>query len=111
MTERSEQRMIHIRIDRSVHRDLRRAAAEYDLTIQDIVSNAVEKTVDCFAGGEDPVEQTYTIEIEDQGEHSPLINRRYSAQHCSDVLSRIEGKLDELSAALDEIRRNINEKA
>jgi len=40
-----KERMIHIRIKNAVHKDLRKLAAEYDLTMQDIVSEAVEKSI------------------------------------------------------------------
>jgi tetrahydromethanopterin S-methyltransferase subunit G len=45
MTEDEKQRMIHIRLGSGLHRDLRRAAAEYDVTRQEIVSKAVEERV------------------------------------------------------------------
>lgn len=46
MSPEEKQRMIHIRIKDGVHRELRKVAAEYDLTIQDIVSGAVEETIE-----------------------------------------------------------------
>ncbi len=46
MSPEEKQRMIHIRIDNGVHKELRKVAAEYDLTIQEIVSGAVEETVE-----------------------------------------------------------------
>ena len=51
MTGEEKQRMIHIRIKEDVHKELRKAAAEYDLTIQDIVSEAVEERVEAFEEG------------------------------------------------------------
>jgi hypothetical protein len=45
MTEEEKQRMIHIRLGSDLHRELRRAAAEYDVTLQEIVSKAVEDRV------------------------------------------------------------------
>jgi hypothetical protein len=45
MTEDEKQRMIHIRLGSDLHRELRRAAAEYDVTLQEIVSKAVEDRV------------------------------------------------------------------
>lgn len=48
MTPDESQRMIHIRINNAIHKELRKAAAEYDLTIQDIVSEAVAERVDAF---------------------------------------------------------------
>ncbi len=48
MTLEEKQRMIHIRINNAVHKELRKVAAEYDLTIQEIVSNAVEEKVEAL---------------------------------------------------------------
>ena len=48
MSPEEKQRMVHIRLDSEVHRELRKAAAEYDITIQEIVSDAVEKRVENF---------------------------------------------------------------
>ena len=45
MTPEEKERMIHIRIKNDVHKDLRKLAAEYDLTMQDIVSKAVENSI------------------------------------------------------------------
>ena len=109
MTGKEEQRMIHIRIDRSVHRDLRLVAAEYDLTIQDIVAEAVEKRVDSFAEGDVPVQKSYTLEIEDAGEESPSILGSNGDPQYASVLRRIEGKLDKLSSKVDEIGRRLDE--
>jgi len=46
MSPDENQRMIHIRIDRGVHKELRKVAAEFDLTIQEIVSDAVEEKIE-----------------------------------------------------------------
>ena len=51
MTGEEKQRMIHIRIKEDIHKELRKAAAEYDLTIQEIVSEAVEERVEAFEEG------------------------------------------------------------
>lgn len=48
MTSEEKKRMIHIRISDEIHKELRKAAAEYDLTIQEIVSDAVEERVEAF---------------------------------------------------------------
>ena len=45
MTPEEKQRMIHIRIDGGTHKELRKVAAEYDLTLQEIVAEAVESRV------------------------------------------------------------------
>lgn len=41
-----DRRMIHIRIDNELHKELRKVAAEFDGTIQDIVARAVEERVE-----------------------------------------------------------------
>ena len=48
MTHSEKQRMIHVRLDRKVHKELRKVAAEYDVSIQEIVSGAVEKQVEAL---------------------------------------------------------------
>ena len=46
MSPEVKQRMLHIRIDRAIHKVLRKAAAEYDISIQEIVADAVEKKLE-----------------------------------------------------------------
>ena len=110
MGSNDEQRMIHIRIDRNVHRDLRRAAAEYDLTIQDIVSGAVERTVEGFAETGELKELSYTVEIQDEGE-AFLRHGDPEAVDISDRLRRIEGKLDDLTAMMAKMMGEDNGKS
>lgn len=46
MTSEEKQRMIHIRINNLVHRELRKVAAENDQTMQELVAEAVENKVE-----------------------------------------------------------------
>lgn len=46
MTDEEKQRMIHIRIKSDIHRELRKAAAESDQTMQELVAEAVEQKVE-----------------------------------------------------------------
>lgn len=46
MSPEEKKRMLHIRLDSEIHKDLRKAAAEYDISIQEIVADAVEKEVE-----------------------------------------------------------------
>ncbi len=46
MNPEEKKRMLHIRLDREVHKDLRRAAVECDISLQEIVAEAVEKEVE-----------------------------------------------------------------
>jgi predicted transcriptional regulator len=46
MESDNDRRMIHIRIDSDLHRELRKVAAEFDETIQDIAERAVEERVE-----------------------------------------------------------------
>jgi len=48
MTQGEKNRMIHIRLEEEVHKDLRKAAAEEDTSLQELVSRVVSRTV---AGG------------------------------------------------------------
>ena len=45
MSPEEKKRMLHIRLDSEIHKDLRKAAAEYDISIQEIVADAAEKEV------------------------------------------------------------------
>ncbi len=103
MTNKEEQRLIHIRIDRNVHKDLRRVAAEYDLTIQDIVSGAVEKTVHRFTETGELREISYSVEIDDNGEAGVSMNNGDApSPDLVKSLKRIEMKLDKLIAIVSE---------
>ncbi len=46
MTDEEKQRMIHIRIKSDIHKELRKAAAESDQTMQELVAEAVEQRVE-----------------------------------------------------------------
>jgi len=45
MSAEEKDRMIHIRLDEEVHKDLRKAAAEEDTSMQKLVSKVVSQTV------------------------------------------------------------------
>lgn len=100
--------MIHIRLDREVHKELRKAAAEYDVSIQEIVSTAVEKQVEAFET-EISVEKegdSYKLEITDSievGMGSGVYEKTVST-HAS-----IANRLTEIESAVTVISERISE--
>jgi len=80
MTTDEKERMIHIRLDEDVHKDLRKAAADEDTSMQKLVSKVVSRTV---SGGKlvniisvsDEVqnrEQIITITLDDEDNSKEL---------------------------------------
>jgi hypothetical protein len=89
MTSEEKERMIHIRINNDLHKELRKAAAEYDLTMQDIVSEAVEKRIQSLEGVEAGVE----LEIERLEKHARELEIRLQ-ERLESLEVEIEEELD-----------------
>ena len=101
-------RMIHVRLDDAVHRDLRRAAAEEDTTIQELVSRVVSRTVD---GGK-LVEVVYTAEMESNGLEEITIHLQDESAHMGPVLTsidRIQEHITHLSDEVSELKRMLTD--
>ncbi len=122
MSPEEKQRMLHIRLDRAVHKDLRKAAAEYDISIQEIVSDAVEKKVENLEAEirkdrkKERLERksrkyelkiTDTIDCEPGEELETDIVGELNTQASSLIVGRlesIENAICRLSEQIDEIR-------
>ena len=104
MTTDEKERMIHIRLDEDVHKDLRKAAADEDTSMQKLVSKVVSRTV---SGGKlvniisvsDEVqnkEQIITITLDEEDDSKDLsLNER---------LAVIERLLERLGTEVQKIK-------
>ena len=107
MTTDEKERMIHIRLDEEVHKDLRKAAAEEDTSMQKLVSKVVSRTV---SGGKlvniisvsDEVqnkEQIITITLDEEDDSEDL--------SLKDRMVVIERLLERLGAEVQKIKEVI----
>ena len=95
-----KEKMIHVRLGDDVHRDLRRAAAEEDTSIQELVSRVVSRTVE---GGR-LVEVVYTTEMEPGGRGTITIELDGEGVSTSSVMGRIDSIQEHLRRLDDEVR-------
>lgn len=94
-----KEKMIHVRLGDDVHRDLRRAAAEEDTSIQELVSRVVSRTVE---GGR-LVEVVYTTEVEPGGQETVTIELEGGGAGISSVMERMDVIQEHLRILEDEI--------
>ena len=95
MTPDEKERMIHIRINNELHKELRKAAAEYDLTMQDIVSEAVEKRIQAL----EEVEAGVELEMDRLEKHSHELEIRIAERLES---LGVETELEAVAEVLDD---------
>ena len=108
MTTDEKERMIHIRLDEDVHKDLRKAAADEDTSMQKLVSKVVSRTV---SGGKlvniisvsDEVqnnkEQIITISLDEEDDSKDL--------SLKDRMVVIERLLERLGAEVQKVKEVI----
>ena len=95
MTPDEKERMIHIRINNELHKELRKAAAEYDLTMQDIVSEAVEKRIQAL----EEVEAGVELEMDRLEKHAHELEIRIAERLES---LGVETELEAVAEVLDD---------
>ncbi len=112
MSPEEKKKMLHIRLDRSVHKDLRKAAAEYDISIQEIVSDAVEKRVEHLEA---------EIKLEEQRERLDEKSRKYELKITdtieidddtdieADSYLSVTGRLESIENAIGKLSEQIEE--
>lgn len=108
MVHDEKARMIHIRLDGEVHRDLRRAAAEEDTSLQELVARVVSRSVDggrlldvtCSADAPPGSAHIVSLSLEEDGLHEPTVGER---------LDRLEGLLDLLMREVRMLRDLVGE--
>ncbi len=96
----AHEKMIHIRLDSDVHRDLRRAAAEEDTSIQELVSRVVSRTVE---GGR-LVEVVCTSEVEAGDSEMITLQIEEGAAGSETIMERMERILDQLQTLEEEVK-------
>lgn len=102
MPNDGEQRMIHIRIDSDVHRELRKVAAEFDVTIQDIVANAVEESVDALLSRVMMERERELLEREAQ-----YLEREKIAEEAELLQEEIQREMEDHEAAFTEYHDSV----
>ena len=116
MSPEEKKRMLHIRLDSEIHKDLRKAAAEYDISIQEIVADAVEKEVVHLETEirldrrrvklEEKEAIEYKIEVAEKGEGD--IQQKIEGQSTQSIGTVIE-RLDCIELAIFKLSEQIDE--
>jgi hypothetical protein len=109
MTHAEKARMIHIRLEDEVHRDLRRAAAEEDTSLQELVSRVVSRSVDggrllnVTCASDDPAGTTriVTLSLEEEAD-LPELTLRERLEVVETLLERLGREVRKLGEMLDE---------
>ncbi len=104
MTTDEKERMIHIRLDEEVHKDLRKAAADEDTSMQKLVSKVVSRTVSggklvnviSVSGEVQNQEQIITISLDEEDDSKELT--------LKERLAVIERLLERLGTEVQKIK-------
>ncbi len=115
MTQGEKNRMIHIRLEEEVHKDLRKAAAEEDTSLQELVSRVVSRTV---AGGKlvevavisgDLPEGAHsvTVTMQDGDEDADMASLRVRFQEVERLVERLGIEVRALGEMLGSERSSV----
>jgi hypothetical protein len=123
MTPEEKQRMIHIRIGDGTHKELRKVAAEYDLTLQEIVAHAVEDRVQAMEAEimleekEKELERrARELELRLSGEIEPLHEemeqeiriREVALNKAVDIQVSVLERLDAIGDRIDQVMEEVS---